>query len=469
MDVEGVTDTRIKALRDEIRGIKEHVTCGLNNDIKFETQFGLSFEARAVPLWRRVFDSGSDGKSIIVRKLYKNIRSEDFRSLDDLNVVRLCLLGVLMMVFLGSVSLSSSSDRWICDCNGEGVFHVKDIRSALDDHFLPSADVATRWVKFVPIKVNIFAWRARLNRLPTRGNLLARGVSLDSSLCPICNELQEDSDHLFFSCDLGKCTLQYICRWWNLQWEEVSSFVDWYSWFSSIRLPIKLKTILEGVFYTSWWHIWSFRNRLIFYSSPPRRSVLFDDIVSSSFTCFLLVPNKVSVQKRGIVRLKGCNSLAAVGNYIWAKERYRKNLLNVDIGDIPNRREVNAPRHTLTLDEMEVLMPCRNVSPIDIYRHILAHDEKIAAQDVKIKQLDDELQANRDSRQEARTSTKRKKSLLMNIAVSMTLVNFKTRRASNGSGSPRHMTLAESMPEICPTKHSARSRVRLSSTPFEPR
>ncbi|GJY00799.1 RNA-directed DNA polymerase, eukaryota [Tanacetum coccineum] len=166
------------------------------------------------------------------------------------------------------------------------ILGVLQVRSALDDHFLPSADVATRWVKFVPIKVNIFAWRARLSRLPTRGNLLARGVSLDSSLCPICNELQEDSDHLFFSCDLGKCTLQNICRWWNLQWEEVSSFVDWYSWFSSIRLPIKLKTILEGVFYTPWWHIWSFQNRLIFDSSPPKRYVLFDDIVSSSFTWY---------------------------------------------------------------------------------------------------------------------------------------------------------------------------------------
>ncbi|GJV17737.1 RNA-directed DNA polymerase, eukaryota [Tanacetum coccineum] len=48
-----------------------------------------------------------------------------------------------LLSLTGSVSLSSSSDRWICDCNGEGVFHVKDIRSALDDHFLPSADVAT--------------------------------------------------------------------------------------------------------------------------------------------------------------------------------------------------------------------------------------------------------------------------------------------------------------------------------------
>ncbi|GJX26392.1 hypothetical protein Tco_0232688 [Tanacetum coccineum] len=37
-----------------------------------------------------------------------------------------------LLSLTGSVSLSSSSDRWICDCNGEGVFHVKDIRSALD-------------------------------------------------------------------------------------------------------------------------------------------------------------------------------------------------------------------------------------------------------------------------------------------------------------------------------------------------
>nr|GFA63190.1 RNA-directed DNA polymerase, eukaryota, reverse transcriptase zinc-binding domain protein [Tanacetum cinerariifolium] len=32
---------------------------------------------------------------------------------------------VELLSLTGLVSLSSSSDRWICDCNGEGVFHVK--------------------------------------------------------------------------------------------------------------------------------------------------------------------------------------------------------------------------------------------------------------------------------------------------------------------------------------------------------
>ncbi|GJT57855.1 RNA-directed DNA polymerase, eukaryota [Tanacetum coccineum] len=188
-----------------------------------------------------------------------------------------------LLSLLGTISLSPSSDRYFCDLNGDGVFRVKDIRSALDELFLPSSDVATRWVKFVPIKVNIFAWRASLDRLPTRGNLISRGVTMDSPLCPICELTLEDSSHLFFSCDLGKSISQRICRWWNIQWEEVSSFVDWYTWFSSIRLPSKLKAMLEGVFYTAWWHIWSFRNRLVFDSSPPRRSVIFDDLVAASF------------------------------------------------------------------------------------------------------------------------------------------------------------------------------------------
>nr|GFB06271.1 RNA-directed DNA polymerase, eukaryota, reverse transcriptase zinc-binding domain protein [Tanacetum cinerariifolium] len=60
-----------------------------------------------------------------------------------------------LLSLLGMISLSPSSDRYFCDLNGDGVFRVKDIRFALDELFLPSSDVATRWVKFVPIKVNI--------------------------------------------------------------------------------------------------------------------------------------------------------------------------------------------------------------------------------------------------------------------------------------------------------------------------
>nr|GEY21440.1 hypothetical protein [Tanacetum cinerariifolium] len=138
---------------------------------------------------------------------------------------------------------------------------VKDIRLVLDDLFLPSSNEAIRWAKYVSIKVNVFAWRARLDRLPTRDNLAKRGVIMDSSLCLICGLFPENAQHLFFGCDMARSIALRICHWWNLNWTEISSFAEWNSWFASIRLSAKLKMLLEGVFLTFWWFIWSFRNR----------------------------------------------------------------------------------------------------------------------------------------------------------------------------------------------------------------
>ncbi|GJU52011.1 RNA-directed DNA polymerase, eukaryota [Tanacetum coccineum] len=147
---------------------------------------------------------------------------------------------------MNSVVLSSSKDRWTCDLSGDGEFKVKVIRNFIDDLFLPSSDVETRWVKFIPIKVNVFSWRARRDRLPTRVNLSRRGVLLDSHLCPLCNAAMEDVQHVFFRCDVARVVLRKICRWWDLDWQEICSFSDWDAWFLSFRLSSRLKSILEG-------------------------------------------------------------------------------------------------------------------------------------------------------------------------------------------------------------------------------
>nr|GEY51542.1 ATP-dependent DNA helicase PIF1-like [Tanacetum cinerariifolium] len=151
---------------------------------------------------------------------------------------------ILVAVKWGTPSLDASFRRRARD-------GAENIRSSIDDIFLPSSNSATRWVKTVPIKVSILSWRTRLDRLPTRVNLIMRGVNMDSSLCPVCNSVQEDSNHLFFLCDLGKSIFQRICHWWNIQWVEVSTYAEW--------------------------------NHVVFDSSPPRRAVIFDDIVATSF------------------------------------------------------------------------------------------------------------------------------------------------------------------------------------------
>ncbi|GJV02090.1 RNA-directed DNA polymerase, eukaryota [Tanacetum coccineum] len=133
---------------------------------------------------------------------------------------------------LESVVLSNAEDRWVWDLNGEGSFRVKDARSLIDEFLLPNSNTETRWVKVVPIKVNIFAWKVSLDRLPTCSNLMKRGVMVSPSSCPVCRNVIEDVDHLFFQCILAQEINRGICIWWNLGRASFDSYASWLQWFS---------------------------------------------------------------------------------------------------------------------------------------------------------------------------------------------------------------------------------------------
>nr|GEX08838.1 RNA-directed DNA polymerase, eukaryota [Tanacetum cinerariifolium] len=72
-----------------------------------------------------------------------------------------------------------------------------------------------------------------LDRLPTRLNLLHRGVHVPSLSCPICSSALEDTSHLLFSCGMASDVVRLVCRW----------------------------------------------NHLLFEAQKPRKDVIFDDIV----------------------------------------------------------------------------------------------------------------------------------------------------------------------------------------------
>ncbi|GJZ18440.1 RNA-directed DNA polymerase, eukaryota [Tanacetum coccineum] len=89
-------------------------------------------------------------------------------------------------------------DRWTWSLNASRNFSVSSVHNVIDDVYLPKLDVPTRWVKEIPIKVNILAWKISLDRLPTRANLFTRGLEIPSILCPSCNEVVESTSHIFF-------------------------------------------------------------------------------------------------------------------------------------------------------------------------------------------------------------------------------------------------------------------------------
>ncbi|GKC83074.1 retrovirus-related pol polyprotein from transposon TNT 1-94 [Tanacetum coccineum] len=189
-----------------------------------------------------------------------------------------------LVELVGSISLSPSNDRWEWLLGSSGEFSVHSARTFIDDILLPFVGDVTRWVKVVPIKVNILAWKVCLDKLPTRLNLSLRGIDIPSIICPNCGLAGESCSHLFYSCNLARTLWRKIARWWEIDIPDFSCYEEWIAWFKTTRFSKAQKEMLEGVFYVMWWMIWKFRNQVLFGSSHPRMELLFDDIVSYSFT-----------------------------------------------------------------------------------------------------------------------------------------------------------------------------------------
>ncbi|GJR60376.1 uncharacterized mitochondrial protein-like protein [Tanacetum coccineum] len=131
-------------------------------------------------------------------------------------------------------------------CDGTS---VSSARTYIDDLLLPTVGSPTRWVKVVLIKINIFAWKVCLDKLPTRLNLSLCGIDIPSIVCPNCSLAGESCSHLFFSCSMARLLWRKVARWWDFDIPEFSSYEEWITWFKSIRIPKVVKDVLEGVFY----------------------------------------------------------------------------------------------------------------------------------------------------------------------------------------------------------------------------
>nr|GEV21967.1 RNA-directed DNA polymerase, eukaryota [Tanacetum cinerariifolium] len=187
-----------------------------------------------------------------------------------------------IVVTSNCVILSNSNDRWVWNLVGSGEFSVASVRKYIDDHSLPSESKKTIWIKEVPIKINILAWKVKNDGLPTRFNISRRGMEIDTITCPLCDVYAESTRHVFFSCKVFCEVMRNIARWCELEYNDTNSYEEWPDWLISIRLPLNLKKVFEGICYIVWWHIWNWRNKKIFGHEKHSFDSIFDEIVSRS-------------------------------------------------------------------------------------------------------------------------------------------------------------------------------------------
>ncbi|GJR83958.1 RNA-directed DNA polymerase, eukaryota, reverse transcriptase zinc-binding domain protein [Tanacetum coccineum] len=232
-------------------------------------------------LYHRLFALESSKSITVAMKLSQDSLCSSFRRAIRGGVEQAQLSQLIMN--MEGVSLVDMRDRWVWSLDGSGEFFVASVRRVIDDRSLPVVSSKTKWVNVVPIKVNIHAWKVRLDGLPTRLNISKRGMNIESISCPLCNNAVESSSHIFFACHIARESFRKITRWWDINFLEISSHEDWTEWISNLRLHSKHKKLLEGVCYVMWWHIWNFRNKSIFGAVTPSKASIFEDIVASSF------------------------------------------------------------------------------------------------------------------------------------------------------------------------------------------
>nr|GEU32157.1 RNA-directed DNA polymerase, eukaryota [Tanacetum cinerariifolium] len=146
------------------------------------------------------------------------------------------------------VPLVPMADRCVWSLESSGEFSVASLRKVIDGERFPGGISGTRWVKLVPIKVNVLAWKIKTDAIPTRFNISRRGITIDSLPCPICDCGVESTSHLFFECSLVRQLARKVSRWWNVGYSDVNSYDEWLKWIVSLRLTGKTKLMIEGVF-----------------------------------------------------------------------------------------------------------------------------------------------------------------------------------------------------------------------------
>ena len=177
----------------------------------------------------------------------------------------------------------TGGDAWRWNIGPEVFYSLDSARAHIDQMTLPGIGVAVRWNKSVPRKVNIMVWRLQLNRLPLRVNLDARGIDLESIMCPVCDSEQEDARHLFFRCEVARQLWRRIGMWID---QDISAVFDWemlWDWIDGQPVRRIQRRVIDVVCRTSMWVLWRFRNAKVFDDQSLSQSMLFDLVVFWSF------------------------------------------------------------------------------------------------------------------------------------------------------------------------------------------
>ncbi|KAJ9550277.1 hypothetical protein OSB04_014322 [Centaurea solstitialis] len=163
-----------------------------------------------------------------------------------------------------NISLDQGDNSWKWGLTSSGNFSVASLRYAIDDMQLPRTGTLTLWNNLVPLKVRIHTWRARLDRLPTKVNLINKGFRLHNDTCPLCNDHSKSGDHLFITCRVASEVRRQLNCWWNEIPMHINTISEFFEDTCCTNQPDLNRPLKEIIGQAYFWLIWKGRNDVVF-------------------------------------------------------------------------------------------------------------------------------------------------------------------------------------------------------------
>ncbi|XP_035845203.1 uncharacterized protein LOC118491490 [Helianthus annuus] len=142
------------------------------------------------------------------------------------------------------------------------------------------------WCKWIPIKCNIFMWRAERDRLPTKVAIRKRNIALESAECSLCGDQEETAEHLFTGCSITTGVWQAISAWCQIPQIfafSIRDLLDIHKFVGGSKIKPK---VIRGVVIVTCWKIWKTRNDRVFSQRDSNVANIVADVKSISFLWF---------------------------------------------------------------------------------------------------------------------------------------------------------------------------------------
>ncbi|GAU10151.1 hypothetical protein TSUD_423160, partial [Trifolium subterraneum] len=137
----------------------------------------------------------------------------------------------------------------------------------------------------VPLKVSILAWRLLRDRLPTKSNLITRGVlPVAAHFCVSgCGEA-ESAHHLFLSCSTFGSLWPLVGSWVGSSLVTTQTLPDHFVQFTSSAGGSRShRSFMQLLWLVSVWVVWTERNHRLFRGSANSLSHMLDKIKTFSY------------------------------------------------------------------------------------------------------------------------------------------------------------------------------------------